>query len=67
MTGDQGQDGNTGPKGPKVNLFLPFFSLGQEKRLNFTWNEPQAIERGDEYYNFLISIRLVTFEVQPLN
>lgn len=31
MTGDQGQDGNTGPKGPKVNLFLSFFGLAQEK------------------------------------
>lgn len=49
MTGDQGQDGNTGPKGPKVDLFLPFFGLAQEKRSNFTWNEPHAIERGDEY------------------
>ena len=49
MTGDQGQDGNTGPKGPKVNLFLPFFGLGQVKRSNFRWNEPHAIERVDEY------------------
>lgn len=67
MTGDQGQGGNTGPKGPKVNLFLPFFGLAQEKRSNFTWNEPHAIERGDEYQTFLISIRLYTFEVRRLN